>query len=145
MWSHACVDVCAQACVYEKGKAWIVGACICQKTSVRTYGLTDMQTLQRWARGDQCPGSKCRTQLTGPFLFHHVTLQMSRRRPPSVPNTHTQTLLDLISVELKQTALWRSSEQSLHQRRNAHWLSLVYKSENAARGKITCTITCTTV
>lgn len=63
-------------------------ACICQKTSVRPYGLTGMLTLQRSSRTDQCQGSKCQTQLTGPFHFHHVTFRWRRRLPFVRPYTH---------------------------------------------------------
>lgn len=130
MWSHACVEICAYKCMLLKGerpKLLSLGVHV----SVQTYGLTGMQTLRRSARRDQCPGSKCQTQLTGPLHFHHVTLQMSRRRLPFVLNTYMKTVG---SPGCQVVA------NSFHSRRKAHWLSLVFKNETAAGEMITSTV-----
>lgn len=91
----------------EKHEFVCLPASISQNMSVWTYGLTSMKTLQRPVRRDQCPGSGCQTQLTEPFYFYPVALQMSRRRHSSVLNCHIWTTLDLLSVKLKQKALWK--------------------------------------
>lgn len=94
------------------GEFVCLSACICQSLSVQTYGVKSMQILQRPVRRDQCPGSKCQTRLTEPLHFHHVALQMSRKGLSSVLNSPTKALLDLLSVKLKQIALFKTSVQS---------------------------------
>lgn len=72
LYAHAhhvitCLCVCAPACVCmwrTRHEFVCLSACIWQNMCVQTYGLTSMQTLLRPVRRDQCPGSKCQTQLT---------------------------------------------------------------------------------